>query len=113
MALAIMADTSEVAPSRISEKDVGPEIDSLSRSLEAPASASKFSQIHHVVDGHKDIGVFRYCFACYQRPHEGNTEHARTNLCRSDKRADCEKECPARFGDRGSRAVGLPAVHLV
>jgi hypothetical protein len=113
MALAIMADAFEVAPSRISEEDVGAEIDGLSRSLETPASASKFSQIHCAVDRHKDIGVFRYRLARRQRPHERNTQHARTNLCRPDKRADGEKECPARFGDRRFRAVGLVAAHLI
>ena len=43
MALTIMADASEVAPSRISQEDVGAEVDGLSRPLEAPASACKFS----------------------------------------------------------------------
>ena len=107
-----MADTSEVAPSRISEKDVGPEIDSLSRSLEAPASASKFSQIHRVVDRHKDISIFRYCLGCYQGPHERNTQHTRANPCRPDKRAYGEKERPARLGDRRSGDVDSVAVHL-
>jgi hypothetical protein len=42
MTLAIMADASQIAASRISEEDVGAEVDGLSRSLRRrPARASK------------------------------------------------------------------------
>src|SRR5258708_5646353 len=45
MALAIMADATQVASRHIGEEDVGTEVDSLSGPLEAPASARKFVQI--------------------------------------------------------------------
>jgi hypothetical protein len=44
MALAIMADATEVASGHIGEEDVGAEVDGLSSSLEAPTSARKFAQ---------------------------------------------------------------------
>ena len=59
MAFAIMADATKVPPSRISEEDVGTEVDGLSRSLKAPASTRKCSQIHHTVDRDEDIAIFR------------------------------------------------------
>jgi len=51
--LAIMADSSEIVPSLISEENIGAEVDGLSSSLEAPAGASKVSQIYRIVDRHK------------------------------------------------------------
>src|SRR5439155_24590402 len=50
MALAIMADATEVASSHIGEEDVGTEVDGLSSALEAPANARKFAQIHRTID---------------------------------------------------------------
>jgi hypothetical protein len=73
MALAIMADATEVASSHIGEEDVGAEVDGLSRSLEAPTSARKFTQIHRTVDHDENISVFRKRLACHQRAYEGNT----------------------------------------
>jgi len=101
MTLAIMTDAPEVMPSRISEEDIGAEVYGLSRSLEAPASTSKFRQIHCIIDRHKDISIFRYCLACHQRSHERNTQFSWTSLCSPDKRADGEKEHSAWFGDVG------------
>jgi hypothetical protein len=66
MALAIMADATEVASGHIGEEDVGTEVDGLSRPLEAAASARKFAQIHRTADRDEDIGVFRNRFACHQ-----------------------------------------------
>jgi hypothetical protein len=61
MALAIMADASEVVAGRISEKDVSAKIDG---SLEAPASTSKIGQIHRMIYRHKNIRIFWYCLGC-------------------------------------------------
>src|SRR5437870_8706789 len=81
MALAIMADATEVASSHIGEEDVGTEVDGLSSPLGAPPSARKFAQIHRAVDRDEDIGIFRNRLACHQRAHEGNTQNARTSTC--------------------------------
>jgi hypothetical protein len=59
MALAILADATEVPSSHIGEEDIGAEIDGLSRPLEAPTSARKFAQIHRTVDRNEKIGVLR------------------------------------------------------
>jgi hypothetical protein len=67
MALAVMADASKVVASRISEEDISAKIDGLSRSLEAPASTSKFGQIHRMINYHENIGIFWYCLVCRQR----------------------------------------------
>ena len=99
MALAIMADATEVASRHIGEEDVGAEVDGLSRPLEAPASARKFAQIHRTVDRNEDIGVFRNRFACRQRAYKGNTQDARTSTCSSHEGPYSEKQLPARFGN--------------
>jgi hypothetical protein len=99
MALAIMADATEVASSHIGEEDVGAEVDSLSRSLEAPTSARKFAQIHRTVDRDEDISVFRTRLACHQRAHEGNTQNAGTSACSAHEGPYSEKQLPARFGN--------------
>jgi hypothetical protein len=52
MALAILANAPEVTLIRISEEDVRAKIDSLSKSLEAPTSARKVTQIHRIIDRH-------------------------------------------------------------
>ena len=97
MALAILANASEVTPSRIGEEDVGAKIDGLSKPLEAPTSARKASQIRRIIDCHKDIGIFRDRLVGYQRSYERDTQHPRTDACSSHKRADGEKKRPARF----------------
>ena len=73
MALAIVADATEVTSSHIGEEDVGAEIDGLSRPLEAPANARKLTQIHRIVNRDEEIGVLWNSLACRQRAHEGNT----------------------------------------
>jgi hypothetical protein len=70
MAFAIMADATKVPPSRIGEEDVGTEVDGLSRSLKASASARKFGQIHRTIDRDKDIDIFRDRLGCYQQSQE-------------------------------------------
>jgi len=97
MALAIVTDATEVSSSHIGEEDVGTEIDGLGRSLEAPASARKFAQIHRVVDRDEDIGVFRNRFARHQRAYEGNAQNARTSTCSPHEGPYSEKQLPARF----------------
>ncbi len=78
IALAIMADATEVASSRIGEEDVGTKVDGLSRPLEPSASARKLAQIHGAVDRDEDVGIFRNRLACHQRADEGNTQNARS-----------------------------------
>ena len=97
MALAIMADATQVASRHIGEEDVGTEVDGLSRPLEAPASARKFVQIHRTVDRDEDIGVLRNRLACHQRAYKGNTQDARTSTCSPHEGAYSEKQLPARF----------------
>ena len=97
MALAIMADATQVASGHIGEEDVGTEVDSLSGPLEAPASASKFVQIHRTVDREEDIGVFRNRLACHERAHEGNTQNARTITCSPHEGPYSDKQLAARF----------------
>src|SRR6516165_5480803 len=99
MALTIMADATEVASSHIGEEDVGPEVDSLSRPLEAPASACKFGQLHRTIDRDEEIGVLWNRLACRQRAYEGNTQDARTSTCSPHERQYSEKQLPARFGN--------------
>jgi hypothetical protein len=99
MALAIMADATEVPSSHIGEEDVGAEVDGLSRSLEAPTSARKFAQIHRSVDRDEDIGVLRNRLACHQRAYECNPQNARTSACTPHEGAYSEQELPARFGN--------------
>src|SRR5262249_29517952 len=99
MALAIMADATEVASSHIGEEDVGAEGDGLSRSLEAPTSARKSTQIHCTVDRDEDISVFRNRLACHQRAYEGNTHNAWTSACSPHEGAYSEQQLPARFGN--------------
>src|SRR6516225_11689893 len=99
MALAIMADATEVASSLIGEEDVSAEVDGLSRPLEAPTSARKFAQIHRTVDRDEDIGVFRNRLACHQRAYECNPQNARTSACTPHEGAYSEQELPARFGN--------------
>src|SRR5262249_20123940 len=85
---------------------------SLSRSLEAPASARKFAQIHRTIDRDEDIGVFWNRLTCHQRAHEGNTQNARTSTRRPHEGPYSEERPPPRFGNRGCRAVGWIATHL-
>ena len=112
MALAILANASEVTPSRISEEDVGAKVDGLSKPLEAPTSARKASQIRRIIDCHKDIGIFRDRLVGYQRSYERDTQHPRTDACSSHKRADGEKKRPARFSNRRHGTMGSVAAHL-
>lgn len=97
MALAIMADATQVASRHIGEEDVGTEVDGLSGPLEAPASARKFAQIHRTIDRDEDIGVFRNRLACHQRADKGNTQDARTSTCSPHEGPHSEKQLPARF----------------
>jgi hypothetical protein len=112
MAFAIMTDATEVASSHIGEEDVGTEVDGLGRPFEPPASARKFAQIHRTVDRDEYISVFRNRLACHQRAHEGNTQDARTSACSAHEGPYGEKQLPARFGNRGPRAVGWLVAHL-
>src|SRR5262245_4410137 len=91
MALAIMAEATEVAASHIGEEDVGAEVDALSSPLEAPANARKLTQIHRAVDRDEEIGVLWYRLACRQRAYEGNTQDARTSACSPHERQYSEK----------------------
>jgi hypothetical protein len=99
MALAVMTDATEVASSHIGEEDIGTEVDSLGRPLEASANACKFTQIHRTVDRDEHISVFRNRFACHQRAHEGNTQDTRTSACSAHEGPYSEKQLPARFGN--------------
>jgi hypothetical protein len=112
MALAIMADATEVSPILIGEEDIGTEVDGLSSPLEAPASARKFAQIHRIVNCDEDIGVLRNRFACRQRAHEGNTQNARTSRCSPHERVYGEKQRPPRLGNRGTGTAKSIATHL-
>src|SRR5260370_7327750 len=94
MALAIMANATEVASRHIGEEDVGTEVASLSGPLEAPASARKFVQIHRTVDRDEDIGVFRNRLACHQRAYKGNTQDARTSTCNPHQRPYSDNQLP-------------------
>jgi hypothetical protein len=58
MALAIMADATKVAASRIGEEDVSAKIDSLGTPHKTPTSARQFSQLHGIIDCNEDIDVF-------------------------------------------------------
>jgi len=111
MALAIMADATEVSSSRIGEEDVGAEIDGLSRPLEAPTSARKFAQIHRSVDRNEEIGVLRNRLACHQRAHECNPQNAGTSACSPHKGAYSEQKLAARFGNGGLGTVERVATH--
>ena len=99
MALAIMADATEVVSSHIGEKDVGAKVDGLSRSLETPANARKFAQLHRAIDRDENIGILWNCLACHQRAYEGNTQDAWTSACSPHEGAYGEKQLPARFGN--------------
>jgi hypothetical protein len=58
MALAIMADATKVAVSRIGEEDVSAKIDSLGAPHKTPTSACQFGQLHGTIDCNDDIDVF-------------------------------------------------------
>jgi hypothetical protein len=68
VALAIMADATEVTSGRISEENISAKVDGLSRPHKAPARARQFSQIHHPIDYDEEIDVTR----------ESNSEIRRT-----------------------------------
>jgi hypothetical protein len=109
MALAILADASEVTPSRISKEDVGAKVDGLSKPLEAPTSACKASQIRRIIDCHKDIGIFREVTSDPMsaiRSTPGQMRAART------KEQASEKKRPARFSNRRHGTMGSVAAHL-
>jgi hypothetical protein len=110
--LAILANASEVTPSRINEEDVGTEVDGLSKPLEASTSTRETGQIHRIIDCHKDIGIFRDRLICYQRPHERDTQHSLTSAGGSHKRTDGEKKLTARFSNRRPGTMKSIVAHL-
>jgi len=59
MALAIVADATEIASRRICQKNVSPKVDGLGRPHKAPAYARQSIQIHHPIDYDEEIDVFR------------------------------------------------------
>lgn len=99
MALAILANASEVTPSRISKEDVGAKVDGLSGALETPASARKFVQIHRIIDRDEDIGVLWNRLACHQRAHEGNTQDPGTSACSPHEGPYSKEKGTTRFGN--------------
>src|SRR5260221_10144883 len=91
MALAIMADATQVASRHIGEEDVGTEVDSLSGPLEAPASARKFVQI-----------------AIRRTPGQVHAARTKERTARSSSRRGSTTEALGLWG--GLRRISLDAV---
>ena len=72
IALAIMADATDVATALVGKKNVGAKVDGLSKTLKLPTSARQFSQFHVVIYRDEHISVFWNCLGHSQRAKECN-----------------------------------------
>jgi hypothetical protein len=81
----------------VGEKDISAKVERLSKSLEPPASARQSSQIHGAIYRDEYIGIFWDCLGRRQRAQECDTQYAPTISGRPHKRADSEKQRPARL----------------
>ena len=112
MALAILADASEVTPSRISKEDVGAKVDGLSKPLRRrPARArpvkSVVSSIVTRTSASFGIGLLVTSDPMSAiRSTPGQMRAART------KEQASEKKRPARFSNRRHGTMGSVAAHL-
>jgi hypothetical protein len=97
MALTITADATEILPALVGEKDIGAEVDRLSKSLEPPASARQSSQIHGAIYRDEYIGIFWDRLGRRQRAHECDAQHPPKIAGSPHKGADSEKQRPARL----------------
>ena len=79
MTCAIVANSTNVLPLLVGEKNVGAEIDRLSGPLETSTDLRKFGQFHIRVDRDKDIGILRDCLVYCQRPNKYYPLHAWTD----------------------------------
>jgi hypothetical protein len=72
-ALAIMANAPEVAPTLVSEENVGAKVHGLSKPLEPPTSTRQCVQSHIAIYRNQYICVLRDCLGRSQRAQERNT----------------------------------------
>src|SRR5215469_15806726 len=110
MTLPIAADATQVAPSRVSEKDVGAQIDGLSRPHKLPADACQLGQLHCAIDRDQEIDVLRDRLGRCQGTEKRDALHTVANTCSPHEGQYGEKQGTARFGNCRRWAVGTMAM---
>ena len=112
MTLPIAADATQVAPGRISEKDVRAQIDGLGRPHKLPTDARQFGQLHCDINRHQEIDVLRDRLGRCQGTEQRDALHTGANTCSPHEGQYGEKQGTARFGNcrrRAARAIATPS----
>ena len=103
MALAVVADATDVVAVLVGQKDVGAEIDRLSEAFEPSSSPSQMREImHRVVDRDEHVGVFRDRLRGGERTDKCDAQDTWNIAGSSHERKQGHKQRPAWLRDSGS-----------
>jgi hypothetical protein len=112
MTLPIAADATQVAPSRVSEKDVGAQIDGLRRPHKLPADARQLGQVDCAIDRDQEIDVLWDRLGRCQGTEERDALRTGANTGSPHEGQYGEKQGTARFGNCrrwAARAIAMPS----
>ena len=100
-ALAVVADAPNVAPRRVRQEDVGPQVDGLRRALKAPSEAGKRTKVDGGVDGDEHIGILRHGLVGRERAEQGDPQNAGRRPRRPNEREHGLEQMRSRVRHRG------------
>jgi hypothetical protein len=108
----VVADAPKVVVRSIGKEDVGAQIDSLRRALEAPTEAGKRREVHGGVDGDEHVGVLRTGLSVASEPSRAIRRIPGDDLAARTKASTALSRWPPWVGNRGLR-LELPSLRIL
>jgi hypothetical protein len=99
--LPVVADAPQVAPRRIGQEYVGPQVDGLRRPLEASSEAGERIEVDVGVDADEHVGILRHGFVGCQGAQQGDPENAGCRSRRPHEREHSPEQVRSRIWYRG------------